>query len=84
MSDLLVVPLKKPSDVDVVQPLKNLIQSAYNASATEAAGSAPVDYTEIANEFGKLRKTAVWKFFEIYPTSLDIVYGYDDDDDDDE
>lgn len=75
MTDLLVAPLKKPSEVDVVKPLKNLIQSAYaNSSST----GSPVDYSECVNEFGKLRNTAIWKFFEKYQTSLDIVYGYYD------
>lgn len=72
MSELLVIPLKKPSEVDVVKPLKNLIQSAYN-TASDTSGA--VDYSDIVSEFGKLRNTAIWKFFEKYQTSLDIVYG---------
>lgn len=78
-TELLTVPVKKPSEVDVVKPLKNLIQSAYSTSgggaSTEAAGGAAVDYGAIVNDFGKLRNTAIWKFYEKYETSLDVVYG---------
>lgn len=70
MSKLLGVPLKKPSEVDIIKPLNNLIQSTYNgASAEEKA-----QYAEAVNEFSKQRNTAIWKFFEKYETSLEIVY----------
>lgn len=72
MSELLVVPLKKPSEVDVVKPLKNLIQSSYNANDGNVA-----DHSEAINEFAKLRNTAIWKAFEKYETSLEILYGYE-------
>ncbi|XP_059620927.1 programmed cell death 6-interacting protein [Phlebotomus argentipes] len=72
MSDLLIVPLKKPSEVDVVKPLKNLIQSSYGSS-----DKVP-NYGEAVNEFSKLRNSAIWKFFEKYESSLDIVYNYYD------
>ncbi|GAB0092426.1 programmed cell death 6-interacting protein [Sergentomyia squamirostris] len=72
MTDLLSVPLKKPSEADVVKPLKNLIQSIYN-SADKVA-----NYTEAVNEFSKLRNSAIWKFFEKFESSLDIVYNYYD------
>lgn len=68
MSDLLSVPLKKPAEVDVVKPLKNLILSSYGSSDKIA------NYTEAVNEFSKLRNTAIWKFFEKFESSLDIVY----------
>lgn len=69
MSELLVVPLKKPSEVDVAKPLTNLIQSAYNSAADTA-----VDHSEAVNEFSKLRNTAIWKAFEKYESSLEILY----------
>lgn len=69
MTKMLAVPLKKPAEVDVVKPLKNLIQSAYN----NPSGSS--DYSESVAEFGKLRNTAIWKFFEKYESSLEVVYG---------
>lgn len=70
MSELLVVPLKKPSEVDVVKPLRNLIQSSYANDANA------VDHSEAINEFSKLRNTAIWKAFEKYESSLEILYGY--------
>lgn len=67
MVELLTVPLKKPSEVDVVKPLKNLIQSSYSNSSNS--------YTEAITEFNKLRSTAIWKAFEKFETSLDLIYG---------
>lgn len=71
MTELLVVPLKKPSEVDVVKPLKNLIQSAYSSSATNESAA---DYSEAISEFSKLRNTAIWKAFEKYESSLEMIY----------
>ncbi|KAJ9593455.1 hypothetical protein L9F63_014984 [Diploptera punctata] len=72
MAELLAVPLKKPSDVDVVKPLKNLISSSYSTA------DKPQDYSEAINEFSKLRTNAVWRVFEKYESSLEIVYSYYD------
>lgn len=77
-TELLIVPVKKPSEVDVVKPLKNLIQSAYSTSggaSTTDPGAAVVDYAAIVSDFGKLRNSAIWKFYEKYEASLDVVYG---------
>lgn len=71
MAELLAVPLKKPSDVDVITPLKNLIQSRYSTADN------PEDCTQAVNEFSKLRSNAIWKAFEKYESSLEIIYGYD-------
>lgn len=70
MSKLLAVPLKKPSEVDIVKPLNNLIQSTYNGASAEEK----TQYSEAVNEFTKQRNTAIWKFFEKYEASLEIVY----------
>lgn len=72
MSELLVVPLKKPYDVDVVKPLKNLIQSSYSGNDANAT-----DHSGVIEEFSKLRSAAIWKAFEKYESSLEIVYGYE-------
>lgn len=72
MADLLSVPLKKPSDVDVSTPLKNLIQSRYSTADN------PENCTEAVNEFAKIRSNAIWKAFEKYESSLEIIYGYYD------
>lgn len=71
MADLLSVPLKRPSDVDVITPLKNLIQSRYSTADN------PENCTESVNEFSKLRNNAIWKAFEKYESSLEIIYGYE-------
>lgn len=68
MADLISVPLKKPSDVDIVKPLKNMIQSRYSTA------DKPEDYSEAINEFAKLRSTAIWRAFEKYESSLEVLY----------
>lgn len=66
MAELLFVPFKKSSDVDIVKPLRNLIQSTYSTSDhTE-------DYTDALNELSRLRANAVWKVFE--KSSLEVIY----------
>lgn len=68
MADLLAVPLKKPSDVDIVKPLKNVISTSYSQSEKTNI------YIESINELNKLRSTAIWKVFEKYESSLDLIY----------
>ncbi|XP_066247093.1 programmed cell death 6-interacting protein [Euwallacea similis] len=72
MADLISVPLKKPSEVDIITPFKNLIQSRYSTADN------PENCTEAVNEFSKLRNNAIWKAFEKYESSLEIIYGYYD------
>ncbi|CAB3369072.1 Hypothetical predicted protein [Cloeon dipterum] len=72
MADLLAVPLKKPSDIDVIKPLRNLVASVYSTS------DKPVDYSEEISEFSKLRNSALWKAFEKYESSLELIYCYYD------
>jgi hypothetical protein len=52
-NDLLCVPLKRASDIDVSKPLRNLIQSVYSTS------DAPVNMKERLAEMQKLRQTAI-------------------------
>lgn len=68
MAELLAIPLKKPSDVDIVKPLKNLISSSYNTADKSQ------DHSEAINEFNKLRTNAVWRVYEKYESSLETVY----------
>ncbi|KAL0831687.1 hypothetical protein ABMA28_001234 [Loxostege sticticalis] len=70
MAELLSVPLKKSSDVDIVKPLKNLIQSTYNS------GKGSEDYSDALNELSRLRTNAIWKVFE--KSSLEVIYSYYD------
>lgn len=70
MTEFLVVPLKKPTEVDILKPIKNLIQSAYSSSNS----SSVTNYGEAVSEFSSLRNTAIWKAFEKNEGSLDIIY----------
>lgn len=72
MAEILAVPLKKPSDVEIVKPLQNLIASSYSTA------DKPEDYTEQIVEFSKLRNNAIWKAFEKYESSLEVIYSYYD------
>lgn len=72
MSDLLSVPLKKPTDVDVTRTLNNFIKSSYNNLGPEKMA----EISESVNKFNQQRTTAVWKAFEKYESSLEIVYGF--------
>ncbi|XP_003694269.1 programmed cell death 6-interacting protein isoform X1 [Apis florea] len=69
MAELIAVPLKKPSDVDVIKPLTNVIKSTYNNQK---------DYTEAIADFSKLRNNALWRAFEKYESSLEVIYSYYD------
>jgi programmed cell death 6-interacting protein len=68
MAEVLAVPLKKPSEIDIVKPLKNLISSSYSTA------DKPQDYSEAINELNKLRNNAIWRVYEKYESSLEIVY----------
>ncbi|CAH2085902.1 unnamed protein product [Euphydryas editha] len=70
MAELLSVPFKKSSDVDIVKPLKNLIQATYNT------GENNEDFNDAINELNRLRTNAIWKVFE--KSSLDVIYSYYD------
>uniref|UniRef100_A0A069DX83 Putative programmed cell death protein n=1 Tax=Panstrongylus megistus TaxID=65343 RepID=A0A069DX83_9HEMI len=72
MAEVVALPLKKPSDVDVVKPLGNLI------SATFSTADNPEDYSSQIQEFSKLRNHAIWKAFEKYESSLEVIYRYYD------
>lgn len=65
---MLVVPIKKPYDVEVSKPLKNLLLSSYSL------GEKSSDFTNAAEEFGKLRKKAINKVFDKTESSLSIMY----------
>lgn len=72
MADLIAIPLKKPSDVDVIKPLTNVIKSTYNNPGNQK------DYTDAIAEFSKLRNNALWRAFEKYESSLEVIYSYYD------
>lgn len=64
--DLLTVPLKKPSEVDLVKPLKNIIQSAN----VKPADSSQMDKI---NSFNKQRNHSVFKVFEKNEAALEAI-----------
>ncbi|KAI5634437.1 BRO1-like domain-containing protein [Phthorimaea operculella] len=70
MAELLSIPLKKSSDVDLVKPLRNLIQATYSGA------EGLEDCTEAVGELAKLRGQAIWKLFD--KSSLDVIYNYYD------
>lgn len=69
MAELIAIPLKKPSDVDVVKPLTNVIRSTYSGTGK--------DYVDAIAEFSKLRNNALWRAFEKYESSLQVIYRYE-------
>ncbi|XP_071444735.1 programmed cell death 6-interacting protein isoform X2 [Hetaerina americana] len=72
MAGILAVPLKKPSDVDVIKPLKNFLSSTYSSSNNQE------DYSEAISEFSKLRSSAIWRAFEKNETALEMMNCYYD------
>lgn len=66
MAELIEIPLKKSSDVDIIKPLKNLIQATYSDSNE--------DFNDAINELSRLRSNAIWKVYE--KSSLDALYRY--------
>lgn len=71
MAELIAIPLKKPSDVDVVKPLTNVVKSTYSGPGNQK------DYSDAIAELGKLRNNALWRAFEKYESSLEVIYGYE-------
>lgn len=61
--DFITVPLKKPSEVDLVKPLKHLIQSVNDNSQIEKIQS-----------FNKQRNQSVFKVFEKNEAALEQIY----------
>nr|CAD7255905.1 unnamed protein product [Timema shepardi] len=72
MAELIAVPLKKPTDVDIVKPLTNVISASYSTA------DKPLNFSEPINEFSKLRNNAIWRVFEKYESSLEVIYSYYD------
>lgn len=67
--DLLTVPLKKANEVDLVKPLKNIIQST-NVKSSDTT------QLEKINSFNKQRNHAVFKVFEKNEAALESIYAY--------
>lgn len=67
--ELLTVPLKKTNEVDLVKPLKNLIQSS---NVKQSDNSQNI---EKINSLNKQRNHAVFKVFEKNDAALEAIYG---------
>lgn len=68
MAELLAVPLKKATDVDMVKPLRNLLAATYGG-----ATPAP-DHADALQELARLRSNALWKVYDKTCASLDDIY----------
>lgn len=64
--DIIGIPLKRGSDVDILKPLKNLITSRYQAAEQES-------YVASINELSKLRNNAVGRTLDYHESSLDLL-----------
>ena len=67
--DILAIPLKRSSDVDILKPLKNLISSRYQSCDQES-------YVSAINEFAKLRSQAAGRALDYHESSLETIYRY--------
>lgn len=65
--ELLTVPLKKTSEVDLVKPLKNIIQSS-NVKQTDSSQNI-----DKINTLNKQRNHAVFKVFEKNDAALEAI-----------
>lgn len=70
-TELISVPTKKTSEVDLVKPLKNIISSTFSTA------DQPVDYSDAISEFHRLRVAAT-KGQERNDASLDALSRYYD------
>lgn len=66
--ELLTVPLKKTNEVDLVKPLKNLIQSPNIKQSDSSQNSEKI------NSLNKQRNHAVFKVFEKNDAALEAIY----------
>lgn len=66
--ELLTIPLKKTNEVDLVKPLKNLIQSP-NIKQSDSSQNI-----EKINSLNKQRNHAVFKVFEKNDAALEAIY----------
>lgn len=74
MTELLSVPLKKPTDLDLVRPLVNLIKSSYNNLGISKLS----EIEQSISKFNQQRNASVWKAYEKSENSLELYYTYYD------
>ena len=71
MAEIMSVPLKKASDIDITKPLKNLISSTFSTA------DQPVDCSDAISDLQKLRNAAI-KAQDRSEASLEAMMKYYD------
>lgn len=66
MADILSVPLKKTSDVDLVKPLKNLIALRFSTADN------PENFSSAITEMNKLRTLACIRAMDKHEASIEV------------
>ncbi|CAG0880578.1 unnamed protein product [Cyprideis torosa] len=74
MTDLLAVPLKKASEVSLIQPLRTIIASTFS-TADKREGD---QFREAIEELNTLRSNAAWKTLDKHESSLETLCRYHD------
>ena len=69
MAGYIAVPLKKPSEVDLVKPLKRFIETVYVSK-----GESVDQFLTPLNEFNKLRTNAISKSLDRHESGLEALY----------
>lgn len=68
MAEILSVPLKKHSDVDLITPITNLIKGSFSTADN------PEDYSQEINELSELRSSATRYASAKQESALDFMY----------
>ena len=71
MAGYIAAPLKKPSEVDLVKPLKRFIETVYVSK-----GETVDQFLTPLNEFNKLRSNAISKSLDRHESGLEALYRY--------
>ena len=69
MAGYIAAPLKKPSEVDLVKPLKRFIETVYVSK-----GETVDQFLTPLNEFNKLRSNAISKSLDRHESGLEALY----------
>ena len=67
MADILAIPLKKTSEVDIVKPLKNLIALRFSTADN------PENFDEAIVELNRLRSVATVRNLDKQESSIEIL-----------
>lgn len=70
MSDILSVPLKKTSEIDLVKPLKNLIALRFSTADN------PENFNDAISELNKLRSLACVRAMDKNEAAIEVIARY--------